>query len=66
MQAPASDREYHEHHGAVDSAIWSAQLPVARTMVEQGRGEELLDRSFCEAVGTRLTAYRLHSLLAVG
>lgn len=64
MQAPASDREYFS--GGDDSGInaWLSNLPVAEQMMKDGKGDQVMEASACEAMGIRITAYRLWSLLS--
>jgi hypothetical protein len=64
MQAPASDREYFS--GGDDSGInaWLSNLPIAEQMMKDGKGDQVMDPTACEAMGIRITAYRLWSLLS--
>jgi hypothetical protein len=64
MQAPASDREYFS--GGDDNEInaWLSNLPIAEQMMKDGKGDQLMDVKACEAMGIRITAYRLWSLLS--
>jgi hypothetical protein len=64
MQAPASDREYFS--GGNDSGInaWLTNLPIAEQMMKDGKGDQLMDTDACKAMGIRITAYRLWSLLS--
>jgi len=64
MQAPASDREYFS--GGDDSGInaWLSNLPIAEQMMKDGKGDQVMDAKACEAMGIRITAYRLWSLLS--
>jgi hypothetical protein len=64
MQAPASDREYFS--GGDDSGInaWLSNLPIAERMMKDGKGDQVMDATACEAMGIRITAYRLWSLLS--
>ena len=48
-----------------DSRLWMAQLPLAEKMLAEGRGNELMDKGFCKRFG-KMSAYRVHSLLARG
>jgi hypothetical protein len=65
MQGPASDREHFEHDRTKYKS-WFAQLPIARRLMDEGRGEEILDKAFCDEEGCRMSAYRTFSLGAVG
>jgi len=64
MQAPASDREYFS--GGDDTGInaWLSNLPIAEQMMKDGKGDQIMDDKACEAMGIRITAYRLWSLLS--
>lgn len=64
MQAPASDREYFS--GGDDAGInaWLSNLPTAEQMMKDGKGDQVMDDAACEAMGIRITAYRLWSLLS--
>ena len=64
MQAPASDREYFS--GGDDTGInaWLSNLPIAEGMMKDGKGDQVMDDKACEAMGIRITAYRLWSLLS--
>jgi hypothetical protein len=61
---PASDREYFS--GGDDSGInaWLSNLPIAEQMMKDGKGDQVMDATACEAMGIRITAYRLWSLLS--
>ncbi|KAK4688240.1 hypothetical protein P7C73_g1865, partial [Tremellales sp. Uapishka_1] len=64
MQAPVSDREWLATGDK--GKIWRDQIPIAEEMMANGRGTEVLDQSFCEMVGARISADRLFSLVAEG
>lgn len=61
MQAPVSDRE---HFPIADEFGWMVGLPRATELVKAGKGSQLMDEEFNNAVGMRFTAYRLWSLLS--
>lgn len=65
MQGPASDREFFEHEDEKDKdgQIWLDQLPIARKMITEGKGHNVLGKEFCEKAGCRLSANRLVSLI---
>ncbi|KAK6904629.1 hypothetical protein I203_105445 [Kwoniella mangroviensis CBS 8507] len=68
MQAPASDREYLHLLGSKE---WFEMLPLAEQMIEDGKGDELLPKEFCDKANfggnpLPITAYRLFSLIGVG
>lgn len=64
MQAPASDREYFAEGDDPGVNAWIRNLSVASQMMEDGKGDEVMDEKACEAMGLRITAYRLWSLLS--
>lgn len=58
MVAPASDREFFERDRDPD---WATALERANELIRAGKPDTTLDVS-----GTRMSAYRLHSLVGVG
>ena len=64
MQAPASDREYFSEGDDPGVNAWNQNLVVACRMMEEGKGDQVMDDKACEAMGIKITAYRLWSLLS--
>lgn len=64
MQAPASDREYFSEGDDPGVNAWNRNLVVASQMMEEGKGDQMMDVKACEAMGIKITAYRLWSLLS--
>lgn len=64
MQAPASDREYFAEGDDPGVNAWNKNLVVAAQMMQEGKGDQVMDPKACEAMGLRITAYRLWSLLS--
>ncbi|ORY26999.1 hypothetical protein BCR39DRAFT_578327 [Naematelia encephala] len=65
MQAPASDREFFTSETG-DTQGWKEQLRIAEELIKEGKGDEIVDKAFCKAIGARMTAYRVHSLVGIG
>jgi predicted alpha/beta hydrolase family esterase len=64
MQAPASDREYFAEGDDPGVNAWNRNLTVASRMMEEGKGDKVMDDEACKAMGITITAYRLWSLLS--
>lgn len=64
MQAPASDREYFSEGDDPGVNAWNRNLKVASQMMDEGRGDQVMDPKACEEMGLKITAYRLWSLLS--
>lgn len=66
MQAPASDRQYFAEKSTEGVDVWKAALVDAERSLKEGKKDTLMSPEFCKTAGTRMTAYRLHSLIGVG